>query len=143
LPKNITALFLSLLISNNTFAIGALANDQTINHYGASWNFDTKVKAAREALLGCSKRGNTYCKIIGYFSNSCVAVARDSKEEGRMISGYALGKSTLFEAKKVAMSKCLNAGGTECQITISVCDGDEYDNGEPYLIGKTEETVNF
>ena len=135
MPKNITALFLSLLISNNTFAIGALANDQTINHYGASWNFDTKVKAAREALLGCSKRGNTYCKIIGYFSNSCVAVARDSKEEGRMISGYALGKSTLFEAKKVAMSKCLNAGGTECLITISVCDGDEYDNGEPYLIG--------
>ena len=135
--KNIAALFITLFISNNAFAIGALANDRVINHYGASWNADSKKKAEKYALLECSKRGNTQCKIIGYFSNSCIAVARDSKEEGRMISGYALGKPTLWEAKKFAMANCINAGGSECLITITSCDGDEYDTGEPYLLGLT------
>ncbi len=126
-----------LITSHNVFAVGALANDQVINHYGASWNSNSKKIAARFAIMECSKRGNTQCKIIGYFSNSCTAVARDSKDEGRLVSGYALGKSTLWDAKRNAMAKCENAGGKECLITISACDGDEYDTGEPYLLGLT------
>ena len=131
--KNITALSIFLFISNHAFALGALANDQVINHYGASWNANSKKKAEKYALLECSKRGNTQCQIIGYFSNSCIAVARDSREEGRMISGYALGKKNLWDAKKIAMKNCESAGGSDCLITISACDGDNNNTGEPYL----------
>ena len=94
---------------------------------------DTKT-ATTEALETCRKPGNgksdqgrKLCKVVGTFTNQCVAVAMDPGK-GTPGVGWAIG-GTLQLARDQAIEKCKATAGAgrqeSCVIDNSRCDGEK------------------
>src|SRR6185437_5455137 len=90
--------------------------------------------ARTEALDACRKPGNgkspqgrKLCKVVGTFTNECIAVAMDPKA-GTPGVGWAIG-GTLQLAEAQAVTRCkatAGAGrGEYCKIDNSRCDGEK------------------
>jgi len=111
-------IFVMTLISGNTFAIGAIAIDQTSLKSGISWNASTKQEANRLAMSSCK---TAQCEIVTNFENQCAAVAMGTNGS----YGYMLS-ATISQARKVALETCKKYEGINCSIVLSQCDP-EYD----------------
>jgi len=90
--------------------------------------------ARTDALETCRKpdsskspQGRKLCKVVGTFTNECVAVAIDPKA-GTPGVGWAIG-GTLQLAEAQAMTRCKATAGAgrreSCKIDNSRCDGEK------------------
>lgn len=128
-----------LLQPHRAAAEGAIAVGQPkdVAEEGYAYAYSTgkaDMQAARaEALETCRKPGNgksdqgrNLCKVVGTFTNECVAVAMDPGT-GTPGVGWAIG-GTLKLAEANAIARCkatAGAGrGEYCKIDNSRCDGE-------------------
>ena len=86
---------------------------------------DEALETCRKPGSGKSEQGRNLCKVVGTFTNECVAVAMDPGA-GTPGVGWAIG-GTLKLAEANAMAQCkatAGAGrGSYCKIDNSRCDG--------------------
>jgi hypothetical protein len=93
---------------------GALAIDSAEGTYGAAVNASSKRKAEKEALSLCKKGGGKSCKVLGWMSNQCQALAWGDK------GPYGTTANTLEAATKKAHDMCSSSAGN-CKIYHSSC----------------------
>jgi hypothetical protein len=83
------------------------------------------LETCRKPGSGKSEQGRNFCKVVGTFTNECVAVAMDPGT-GTPGVGWAIG-GTLKLAEANAMAQCKATAGAGrqqyCKIDNSRCDG--------------------
>ena len=95
--------------------------------YGFSWNYSSRDTARQRATRECRNRGGSGCPEIGWFSNTCGAIA--VTPEGGYGTGYGETKSG---AESNALSMCRRtASNFNCQIGASQCST----GGQPSTTG--------
>jgi Domain of unknown function (DUF4189) len=108
-------LSLTLALSSNAFAIGAIAVDDSVGDaepgYGISVGEETEAAAKKAAMKLC-KSANENCKIVGWFK-TCGAYASSKK-----YYGYGFG-ATKAIATKAALEMC---GQSSCVIATAECE---------------------
>jgi hypothetical protein len=85
------------------------------------------LETCRKPGSGKSDQGRKLCKVVGTFTNECIAVAMDPKA-GTPGVGWAIG-GTLQLAEAQAVTRCkatAGAGrGEYCKVDNSRCDGEK------------------
>jgi hypothetical protein len=117
--QNLLTLFLglALLLSNSTWANGALAIDANQGRaYGLGVNYDSMVGAERRALAECG-RG---CRIVVRFPSACAAYAAD-QSKGSTVYGWAPGNDR-DQAQAKAIMNCRKYGGRQCSVRVWGCN---------------------
>jgi hypothetical protein len=110
-----TLLVLSIAMSGNAWAIGAIAvDDEAGSHdvgYGFVTGYSNKHEAIAAAIRECKAHGNTDCKSTIWFKN-CGAYAVSENYYG---TGWG---DTARDAERMAHDSC----GHNCRIVISECE---------------------
>jgi hypothetical protein len=84
------------------------------------------LETCRKPGSGKSDQGRKLCKVVGTFTNECIAVAMDPKA-GTPGVGWAIGGTLqLAEAQAITRCQATAAGrGEYCKIDNSQCDGEK------------------
>lgn len=110
----ISTLAISVLVSANAMAAGAIVVDEEEGPAPTSWFVSVKAGsdeiAARDALAQCRSGGNMSCHVAVRF-DQCAALADSSRF-------YRVGRgSTAWEASQNALRNCPG-----CRIVQTACD---------------------
>ena len=108
--------FLTAAETRTASAIGALAINNC-GAYGYSHNYNSFRAARRRALSEC--RGDN-CRIVTTIDGNCAAYATD---HNRSCGAWGWGRAaTRGRARQIALDYCLENGGRNCRVRVSVCD---------------------
>ena len=99
---------------------GAVAVSPSTLASGSSWRYQSEKDAENQALRECSLAMNAMrdCKVVGTFTNACVALATSPHENAWGFSG---SKASIKSAVKSAMTQCQKYGGRSCKIVSKFC----------------------
>lgn len=129
----------------NVFAIGALVQDSEFNRFGVSANQPDEKTALKMAMYNCEKRGNTGCKLVSYFTNSCAAVYISGSEEKPDAYGYTVAGKSWDDAGNIAEGNCKKAGGISCEKyrLASQCENVMFKQAQESLIDKENPKISI
>ena len=129
-----TALLLSALLAQSqalaeaTIAVAHPADDDGWA-LGVSYDADSRAEADSHALDECrtrrdANRLDAECLIVSRFDNQCMALAKDTGDEGTAW-GWAVAPAQV-DADSGAMANCRSFAGARagyCEVTMRHCDG--------------------
>ncbi len=84
--------------------------------WGFSWGYGSRQDAKYRAVRECRDKGGANCAEVGWFQNTCGALAVGAK------GGYGTGYgSTKDAAEAKALSECRAHGNTGCRVPAARC----------------------
>jgi hypothetical protein len=92
---------------------GAVALDFKTGNFNSAYGETSEAIAKKNALARCNSKS---CKIIGSYSNQCVAVAHGLVKKGGVTPISFGTQKTTAEAN--ALKLCKDKGATNCQIMM-------------------------
>jgi hypothetical protein len=114
----ISMLALSVLVSANAMAAGAIVVDDEEGPAQTAWFVSVKhgadELAARDALAQCRAEGNRSCLVAVRFAEQCAALADSSRF-------YRVGRgATIAQASENALRECPG-----CRVVQTACDSSQ------------------
>lgn len=99
---------------------GAIAVSESTLAFGSAWGYQSEQDAKHRASRECSLAMNAMrdCRVVGTFSNACVALATSPNEHSWGFSG---SQTNINSAVKNAMTQCKKYGGRSCDIVSKFC----------------------